>query len=248
LNGCLWPFALVSVAEASVCFGEAKPTFVLRCNRLVENICLISAEQISISHATIRSRDKCLVVGGNGPKTMNWDAISAVGEIIGAVAVVISLIYLSFQVKQNTSAMRSLTHQEHFNAAQDFNTVIASNPEFAKLIVKADDDNESLTPSERIQLSHHYINLFTLWHSAFENQKSGLLGDSGWRVWDGGCKSILISQRAMRDTWNTAGQIYGPDFSKYVNTTLEKYGSIAANSGVWDSEIIESFLNDDEFT
>ena len=100
---------------------------------------------------------------------MSWDAIGAIGEIIGAGAVVISVIYLSLQVKQNTSAMRSLTHQEHFNAAQDYNTVIASNPDFAKLIVKADDDNENLTASERIQLSHHYINILTLWHSAFEN-------------------------------------------------------------------------------
>ena len=106
--------------------------------------------------------------------------------------------------------------------------------------MKADDDNDSLTASERIQLSHHYINLFTLWHAAFENWNSGLLGDSGWRVWDGGCKGILISQRAMRDTWNVAGSIYGPDFSKYVNATLESFGSVTPHSGVWNSEVIGS--------
>jgi hypothetical protein len=33
---------------------------------------------------------------------MNWDAIGAVGEIIGAIAVVISLIYVGVQIRQNT--------------------------------------------------------------------------------------------------------------------------------------------------
>jgi hypothetical protein len=37
---------------------------------------------------------------------MSWDAIGAIGEIAGAVAVVASLVYVSYQLKQNTSAIR----------------------------------------------------------------------------------------------------------------------------------------------
>jgi len=33
---------------------------------------------------------------------MNWEIITAIGEIIGALAVVISLIYLAKQIRQNT--------------------------------------------------------------------------------------------------------------------------------------------------
>jgi hypothetical protein len=35
---------------------------------------------------------------------MNWDAIGAVGELIGAIAVLITLVYLAVQIK----AMRDL--------------------------------------------------------------------------------------------------------------------------------------------
>jgi hypothetical protein len=38
---------------------------------------------------------------------MNWDALSAVDTLIGGVAIIISLIYLGVQTKQNTKAMRS---------------------------------------------------------------------------------------------------------------------------------------------
>lgn len=33
---------------------------------------------------------------------MNWEAIGAIAEVIGAVAVVASVIYLAFQVRENT--------------------------------------------------------------------------------------------------------------------------------------------------
>lgn len=35
---------------------------------------------------------------------MNWEAISAIGEIVGATAVVVTLIYLAVQVRQGTKA------------------------------------------------------------------------------------------------------------------------------------------------
>lgn len=37
---------------------------------------------------------------------MNWDAITAIAEIAGVVAVVVSLIYVGFQVRQNTQQLR----------------------------------------------------------------------------------------------------------------------------------------------
>ena len=42
---------------------------------------------------------------------MNWDAISAVSETMGAGAVVISLVYIAAQIRQNTQMMRSTAKQ-----------------------------------------------------------------------------------------------------------------------------------------
>lgn len=37
---------------------------------------------------------------------MNWEAVAAVAEVIGVVAVVVSLIYVGVQVRQNTQQLR----------------------------------------------------------------------------------------------------------------------------------------------
>jgi len=41
---------------------------------------------------------------------MNWDAIGAVGEVVGAICVVLTLGYLAVQIRQNTRATRATTY------------------------------------------------------------------------------------------------------------------------------------------
>ena len=38
---------------------------------------------------------------------LNWDALGAIAESVGALAVILTLIYLSIQVKQHTNAVRA---------------------------------------------------------------------------------------------------------------------------------------------
>jgi len=68
---------------------------------------------------------------------MNWDAIGALGEIIGALAVLITLIYLAVQVRQ-------AKHQLDLNSAQaraihmrDLLMPIATDPSLASIMLKA---------------------------------------------------------------------------------------------------------------
>ena len=43
---------------------------------------------------------------------MNWDAIGAVAELLAALGVIISLLYLAAQIRQNTQSVRASTFQE----------------------------------------------------------------------------------------------------------------------------------------
>ncbi len=46
---------------------------------------------------------------------MNWDAIGAVGEILGAIAVVVSLVYLATQINTSNKAVRQSSLHELMN-------------------------------------------------------------------------------------------------------------------------------------
>ena len=50
---------------------------------------------------------------------MNWEALGAIANVLTAVGVIATLIYLSIQIRQNTKAVRSSSIQ---NLVQSFST------------------------------------------------------------------------------------------------------------------------------
>ena len=66
---------------------------------------------------------------------MNWEAISAIGQLIGALAVIITIIYLAIQMKQNTAAVATSTYESTMTGFNDINVIVASTPELASLII-----------------------------------------------------------------------------------------------------------------
>jgi len=51
---------------------------------------------------------------------MNWDAIGALAEAIGAIAVIVTLVYLAIQLRQNTRAIERSTERGVFDDANDW--------------------------------------------------------------------------------------------------------------------------------
>ena len=67
---------------------------------------------------------------------MNWEAIGAIGEFVGALAVVLTLGYLALQVRQNTTGMRVAAKLEITKQFADYTDLLLLNPELLKLNTK----------------------------------------------------------------------------------------------------------------
>mgnify|MGYP003300637055 CR=1 FL=1 len=50
---------------------------------------------------------------------MNWEAMGAIGEVVGAIAVVLTLAYLAIQVRQNSNPLDQQNKVEKAKTAQD---------------------------------------------------------------------------------------------------------------------------------
>ena len=81
---------------------------------------------------------------------MNWEAFGAIGEIIGAFAVIVSLVYLAIQVRNQNRETRIASVHE---ILEGFRTEISvfRNAEFAELLKKGGADFDSLSATEKIQ-------------------------------------------------------------------------------------------------
>lgn len=82
---------------------------------------------------------------------MNWNAIGAVGELLGAIGVILSLVYLGGQIRQNTRTQR---RSNLGDVAGDLSAVLRSvstDPELSSLVLRGLADLGALNPNERYQ-------------------------------------------------------------------------------------------------
>jgi hypothetical protein len=89
---------------------------------------------------------------------MNWEAIDAISQMIGALGVIATLGYLAFQIRQNTKQLR---HNERAAIAASANLSatnyrenrrqIYANSELAEIHIKGIADPESLNEVERFR-------------------------------------------------------------------------------------------------
>ena len=64
---------------------------------------------------------------------MNWDAVIGFAEVIGVVAIVVSLVYVAAQIRQNTDIARAMIVHETSVSFMRFHEVLASEAELADL-------------------------------------------------------------------------------------------------------------------
>ena len=152
---------------------------------------------------------------------MNWDAIGAISEVVGAAAVVISLIYVAIQIRQNTISQNAQMHQQLLESQTGANRGIVDNEGIAELVVKANSDFETLTPSELLKLNFVYLNFFNLWHSAYANHERGMLDSSIWEQWDRGYRWAFTTQEATVSIWNGLSSVYDPRFRAHVEASMK---------------------------
>ncbi len=103
---------------------------------------------------------------------MNWEALGAIGETLGALGVIVTLVYLAIQIRQNTQSMQegrrltlAQTYQMRADALQDM-LVQASTSIIGGIIVKLTEAGYPEDLSALDQLDTEELGRFRLWQIA----------------------------------------------------------------------------------
>ena len=107
---------------------------------------------------------------------MNWEAIGAVGEILGAVGVIVTLVYLARQLGHNTAMMRVAASSERLERDYDIASSVIENREVAEMWAKGDLEFDSLDDIDRHRLMFFERRAIVLWHHLFQMRERNLLG------------------------------------------------------------------------
>lgn len=147
---------------------------------------------------------------------MNWDAIGAIGEIVGASAVVVSLVYLGLQIRSQNkqaklSALREMSRELRGT------TAMFADPNISDIFVRANEDYGSISDAESVQLMVLTTNIFRAWENAFLESKVGNLEES---VWQGLSREYTQTMGipSFQHIWDRRKQNFDAEFRRYVDS------------------------------
>ena len=125
--------------------------------------------------------------------SLNWDAIGSIGEIAGALGVIISLIYLARQIRESNLAARQAGTQEIQNQTQQFVAAIGATPEMSRLWVKGNKNDAKLTQDELIQFRTLLIQMVMIWERTYTLQQQDRLDPGFWETLTLHRRHLLVS-------------------------------------------------------
>ncbi|TXS95956.1 hypothetical protein FV139_00125 [Parahaliea maris] len=108
---------------------------------------------------------------------MDWEALGASAELIGAVAIFISLVYLGVQIRQNTQmiasnmeATRLAAFERNVESGNRSRELMLLYPELGELFLKGCKDLDALDGKERFRFVLLLRNLFSSIQGAYIRQ------------------------------------------------------------------------------
>ena len=149
---------------------------------------------------------------------VNWDAIGAIAELLGAIGVIASLFYLASQIRRNSESVEAATALSVSQNAQLRLLVPAQTPELAAALGKSM-SGEELSATEFAQLSFFNRASVRGIENTFIQHRRGNLAAEVWR----GHESLLrhnIQGAVFDEWWNREQESYDPEFRALVNRLL----------------------------
>ena len=151
---------------------------------------------------------------------LNWETIGAIGEIVGAVAVVASLAYLANQIRTQNSESRSAAMHNISVGFRDSISTFAD-PQLAIILSKAISEDSELSEPELIQLYVGVTKIFRVWEEAYALYRRGRLEDD---IWDSMMRqySVIMGTPAFLRVWEERRHVFGVDFQKFADSVEPK--------------------------
>lgn len=146
-----------------------------------------------------------------------------IGELAGAAALIISLVYVGVQVKLSTRATKAAAAQSYVDTNNGFVGLINQSPTLGEILFRGSQGLGNLDGGETVQFSAFHDQCFITMESNFYLWRDGLLADRLWSTHRHYLVGVLLMP-GMQQWWRSRADWYSPDCREHVNRSVEEIG------------------------
>lgn len=152
---------------------------------------------------------------------MNWDAIAAISETIGAIAVVVTLIYLAIQIRQNTKSIRGSTLQAN-TAVWSAMFCSMANEDIAIAYALGSAGKAEIKTVQYTQFFLVCRAMFVSFENQYYQYRQGLLDESTYQGYQRSISAQLLAFPGFRIWWQQNRDVFSQEFVAYVDELVEE--------------------------
>jgi len=159
---------------------------------------------------------------------MTLQDLGNLGDFIGGVAVIVTLVYLALQVHQNnrllranTSSVRAASSIAINERLVGVNQSLIGDPSLAQIFVRELSSPGSIEGADRVRLDALLQSMFISFENILKLAHAGTIGPNDWEPWSRHLRNWLRNP-AVRAWWNRQQSPFGEDFARHVRALLDE--------------------------
>ena len=145
---------------------------------------------------------------------MNLVKISALAEIISSVAIVITLVYLTVQTRQNTEALLGNSRGAAVAMDVQFLSTMIDHPNIGIYM------GTEIVTAEQYQGAMATAQFLRIREFIFLQYQAGILDRETLESYNGITSIVLPPDSPARQFWNSVSRTMNPEFVAYTNSLL----------------------------
>ena len=145
---------------------------------------------------------------------MKLEKWALIAEIVGAVAIVVTLVFVGLELNRNTNSIRASTYQSMINLSNDRITTVVESRELTALLLR---DPSELDEVDLRRLDLWERSTFRMYENAFVQFTSGVIGENEWIGY-----RYLMCGDTLSDAWNERHRYsLSPPFVDFIESCNE---------------------------
>ena len=157
---------------------------------------------------------------------MTWEAIAAVGQLTGALAVFMTLAYLARQVRQANCQNLLASYQHTYDTINQFLQSTLASADLAEVVVRGRESYAGLNAPDRLRFDHfHLIILNVVESHLFQVERTADPLEKNYRSWAQENMKVVVqgyfSYPGTRVFWSSVEALYEPSIRQFIAKALE---------------------------
>ncbi len=153
---------------------------------------------------------------------MRWEMIAAIGQVLGALGVIASLLYLATQVRQNNRASAVAAKLASTQLLSEFVDSLITNPELMDLWLRGRKNLASLNDIEHFRFANMCLKAFWFFSAAQFQLRIGTLPEEDWVEFHAVIRFWLEGE-GVRAWWDKTGKTrFGKSFVLFIDAEIAR--------------------------